>query len=156
MRVDRHGLVTVGGLTSLAALTGIGALMILGGVLGVVLFVLAELVALLGLVTLGGLFYVDNRVFPDQFGKKKLARWFEQAIADLQSAPAPPPTLGKVRVTELRLRSNNVTHAKLVIDRGVEAVVLGSPFGQNYFNDPRHLFDDPRRGRSAAKGPIHE
>jgi phosphatidylserine/phosphatidylglycerophosphate/cardiolipin synthase-like enzyme len=156
MRVDRHGLVTIGGLTTLAALTGIGALMILGGVLGVVLFVLAELVALLGLITLGALFYVDNRVFPDQFGKKRLARWFEQAIADLQSAPAPQPALGQVRVTELRLRSNNVTHAKLVIDRGVEAVVLGSPFGQDYFNDPRHLFDDPRRGRSAAKGPIHE
>jgi hypothetical protein len=156
MRVDRHGLVTIGGITTLAAITGIGALMILGGVLGIVLLVVFELIALAGLAFLGLLFYVDLRVFPDAFGRKRIARWFDKAIADLQTTPPPVPALGKVRVTELRLRSNNVTHSKLVIDRGVEAVVLGSPFGQNYFNDPRHLFDDPRRGKSAAKGPIHE
>ena len=159
MRVDRHGLFTIGGITTLAAITGIGALMILGGVIGVIVFVVIELVALVGLILGVLLFYVDCRVFPDQFGRKRVARWFDRAIADLQSAPPTTPpahALGQVRVTELRLRSNNVTHAKLVIDRGVEAVVLGSPFGQDYFNDPQHLFDDPRRGRSAAKAPIHE
>ena len=59
-------------------------------------------------------------------------------------------------MSELKLRSNNVTHAKLVIDRGVEAVVLGSPFGQLYFGDTQHVFDDPRRGGGPSKGPIHE
>ena len=59
------------------------------------------------------------------------------------------------RVSKLVFRSNNLTHSKLVIDRDVEAVVLGSPFGQVYF-DSHHALDDPRRGADASKGPIHE
>src|SRR4030095_13916406 len=85
---------------------------------------------------------------------KRLARWLERAIANLQSTSTTPP--GAVRVADLRFRSNNLTHSKLVIDRGIEAVVLGSPFGQSYFSNPRHVIDDPRRGSSASKGPIHE
>lgn len=151
MRIDRHGTVVI------AALTGIGGLMILGGSLSWVLYLLGGAVVLLGAVALGLIVYVETRIFPEQFRKKKLARWFEEAVADLAGAPPPNPPrrLGTVRVTALKFRSNNLTHSKLVIDRGVEAVVLGSPFGQNYF-DSQHVLDDPRRGRSASKGPIHE
>jgi phosphatidylserine/phosphatidylglycerophosphate/cardiolipin synthase-like enzyme len=103
------------------------------------------------------LLYVERRYLSNQFGKEQLARWFERAIADLQSAPPtnPPTALGTVRVAELRLRSNIVTHAKMVIDRDIEVVVLGSPYEQVYF-DSQHVVDEPRRGGDASKGPIHE
>jgi phosphatidylserine/phosphatidylglycerophosphate/cardiolipin synthase-like enzyme len=159
MSVDVEAAGKVLGITLAGAITGVSALLMLGGVLAVVLVVLGAIVVLLGLATLGGLLYAAIDIFPDMFNKKRLARWFERAIADLQagSSSSPPATgLGKVRVSELKLRSNNVTHAKLVIDRGVEAVVLGSPFGQVYFGDTQHVFDDPRRGGSPSKGPIHE
>ena len=159
MSVDVEAAGKVVGITLAGAITGVTALLMLGGVIGVVLIVLGAIVVTLGLATLGGLLYAAISVFPDMFDKKRLARWFDRAIADLQAgSPGNPPAtgLGKVRVSELKLRSNNVTHAKLVIDRGVEAVVLGSPFSQVYFGDPQHLFDDPRRGGSQSKGPIHE
>jgi phosphatidylserine/phosphatidylglycerophosphate/cardiolipin synthase-like enzyme len=159
MSVDVEAAGKVVGITLAGAITGVTGLLMLGGVLGIVLLVLGAVVVALGLATLGGLLYAAISVFPDMFDRKRLARYFEKAIADLEAgSPGNPPAtgLGKVRVSELKLRSNNVTHSKLVIDRGVEAVVLGSPFSQVYFNDPKHLFDDPRRGGSARKGPIHE
>jgi phosphatidylserine/phosphatidylglycerophosphate/cardiolipin synthase-like enzyme len=159
MSVDLSAAGTVAGITAVGAITGLSALIMLSGVLAVVLIVLGALVVVLGLATLGGLLYAAIDIFPDMMNKKRLARWFERAIADLQAgSPGNPPAtgLGKVRVSELKLRSNNVTHSKLVIDRGVEAVVLGSPFGQHYFGDTLHAFDDPRRGGGQSKSPIHE
>jgi phosphatidylserine/phosphatidylglycerophosphate/cardiolipin synthase-like enzyme len=160
MSVDVDAAAKVVGLIFVAgAITGVAGLLMLGSVLGIVLVVVGALIAVLGLITIGGLLYASISSFPTMFDRAKLARYFENAIADLQAgSPGHPPAtgLGKVRVSELKLRSNNVTHAKVVIDRGVEAVVLGSPFSQVYYNDPRHLFDDPRRGGNAIKGPIHE
>ena len=43
----------------------------------------------------------------------------------------------------------------MVIDRNTEAVLLGSPFKQVYF-DSQHALDEPRRGSDAGKGPIHD
>lgn len=149
MRVDRNGLALI------ATVAGITGLLALGGVVSGLLLVLFSVIAVVGIVAFGLLFViVEKFIFRDQFHHKQLARWFERAIANLQSSSTQTP--GVARVANLRFRSNNLTHSKLVIDRGVEAVVLGSPFGQSYFNDPRHLIDDPRRGRSASKGPIHE
>jgi phosphatidylserine/phosphatidylglycerophosphate/cardiolipin synthase-like enzyme len=46
-------------------------------------------------------------------------------------------------------------HAKLIIVDGKHAVSLGSPFKQEYFDDRRHLIEDPRRG-DASGHPKHE
>jgi phosphatidylserine/phosphatidylglycerophosphate/cardiolipin synthase-like enzyme len=53
------------------------------------------------------------------------------------------------------------THAKLVIVDGVEAVDVASPWTQNYFGDPSHAIDDPRRGNHSGPSgggghPIHD
>src|SRR4029077_10683444 len=108
----------------------LGGLLTLGGSIAGLLAVIGGIaIASLSLITLGVLLYVERRYLSNQFGKEQLARWFERAIADLQSAPptSPPTALGTVRVAELPLRSNIVTHAKMVIDRDIEVVVLGSP-----------------------------
>jgi phosphatidylserine/phosphatidylglycerophosphate/cardiolipin synthase-like enzyme len=152
MTTDRHGEVVIG------AITGLGILLMLGGAISAVLVVIGAIVAVLGVAALSLLLYAEPHYLSNQFGKQELAKWFERAIQDVQSqtTPAPQtPALGTVRVGELRLRSNFVTHAKMIIDRDNEAVVLGSPFTQVYF-DSQHVFDEPKRGRSAAKGPIHD
>ena len=59
-------------------------------------------------------------------------------------------------VKQLHMRSNQFTHAKLVIDRGREALLLGSPMEQDYYDGLQHAVDEPRRGKSAKKGPIHD
>lgn len=160
MSVDVDAAAKVVGLTLVTgAIIGVAGLLMLGSILGIVLVVVGAVIAVLGLATLGGLLYAAISSFPNMFGRNQVAQYFDSATADLQAgSPGNPPAigLGKVRVSELKMRSNNVTHAKVVIDRGVEAVVLGSPFAQQYFNDPRHLFDDPRRGGNASKGPIHD
>jgi phosphatidylserine/phosphatidylglycerophosphate/cardiolipin synthase-like enzyme len=153
MRVDRNGLGVIG------LVTGFAGLLALSGVICcLVLLILVSAIAIVGTVAFGLLYiYVDKIFFKDQFHKKQLERWFNNAVAHIKASPwIDTPTPGNVHVTTLRFRSNNLTHAKLVIDRGVEAVVIGSPFEQSYFNDPRHVFDDPRRGGKASKGPIHE
>jgi phosphatidylserine/phosphatidylglycerophosphate/cardiolipin synthase-like enzyme len=85
-----------------------------------------------------------------------LKKWFAAAGNDSSS----------VRVRELVHRSFNITHAKVVIDyvtgqggkkdHGREAVLLGSPFEQVYFDSPEHSLDSGWRGESASKGPIHD
>ena len=54
------------------------------------------------------------------------------------------------------MRSNQFTHCKLVIDRNREAVLLGSPLEQDYYDSLQHAVYDPRRGKHAKKGPIHD
>jgi phosphatidylserine/phosphatidylglycerophosphate/cardiolipin synthase-like enzyme len=56
----------------------------------------------------------------------------------------------------LEYRSLNIAHAKVVIDRGTEAVLLGSPFEQTYFDSPEHAISFTKRGKKASKGPIHD
>ena len=151
MRLDRRGLAVVGAITGLTLLLVVGALCSI-----LVAVILAVAVPIAGISTV--LYLVEHRDFSTRFGRRKLSRWFDQAIADLQSAPPtnpPAPPLGAVRIVDLRLRSNNVFHTKMVVDRDVEAVLLGSPFEQHYF-DSQHVLEEPRRGRDASKGPIHE
>ncbi|OAI44436.1 hypothetical protein AYO43_09120 [Nitrospira sp. SCGC AG-212-E16] len=131
---DIHGLAVVG-----TAILGIASLIFLGGFIAVIAGFLA---IILGLGTLAGVLKV-------YFGKEPaLAPWFRDAGQE--------PSLTPVRVRVLHMRSNQYTHAKLVIDRGREALLLGSPFEQQYFDSRGHAIDDLRRGRSASKGPIHE
>ena len=82
------------------------------------------------------------------FEAPKLKDWFKDAGAD--------SGLQQVRVRELKMRSTMVTHAKAVIDRGVQGVLLGSPFEQVYYDSAAQAIDERRRGGDAAKGPIHE
>ena len=152
MRIDRQGAVTI------AAISGLGILMLLGGAVSTLLVVVGAVIAVLGIATLALLLYVDRSKFSNMFHRKELAEWFQAAIKDLREHPITgTPLIGvdAVRVTDLEMRSNNVTHSKLVIDRGIEAVLLGSPFEQHYF-DSLHALDDPRRGRNSSKGPIHD
>ena len=47
-------------------------------------------------------------------------------------------------------------HGKLIINGTSQAVLLGSPFEQCYFDSKDHVLDNPERGGSAGKGPIHD
>lgn len=88
-----------------------------------------------------------------------LKQWFDDAATDGQD-------VAMVEVRELIERSFNVTHAKIVMDsvsatdtvkkQGKEAVLLGSPFEQVYFDSFQHDLDAGWRGNSASKGPIHD
>jgi len=91
-------------------------------------------------------FLVQTELFHKLFNEPDLVQWFQQA----------GPDASRVRVRELKLRSFFVTHAKMIIDRGREAVLLGSPFEQVYFDSLQHDIVNPKRGRKAVKGPIHE
>jgi phosphatidylserine/phosphatidylglycerophosphate/cardiolipin synthase-like enzyme len=137
--IDKHGLAVVG-----TAILGIASLILLGGWIALV----AELV--LGVLAAAALVLVVyfRKELRASFRPPALVQWF----ADAGTLPGRDP----VRVKQLHMRSNLFTHAKIVIDRGREAVLLGSPFGQDYFDVRQHAIDDPRRGRSASKGPIHD
>ena len=45
---------------------------------------------------------------------------------------------------------NGVLHTKMVIADGQRATVLGSPYSQRYFDDPRHQIDNPERGDTTS------
>jgi phosphatidylserine/phosphatidylglycerophosphate/cardiolipin synthase-like enzyme len=139
-----------------AILVGIGAvILITATVLFLLLIVLWAFVVLfvsfaILFASLGAPSYFKS------FYRKKLKeiaieQWFQDAQASNESPK-------QVAVHELVHRSLNITHAKMVIDRGNEAILLGSPFEQVYYDSPQHLIDEPRRGtsESAGKGPIHD
>jgi phosphatidylserine/phosphatidylglycerophosphate/cardiolipin synthase-like enzyme len=132
------------------AMVGIGVLLILGFVLSA--FVLAwVLFAELGVGWAGKLLSaIGGNLYRSSLSKEpKLEQWFKDA-GDARI------DVSRVRVRELKMRSLNITHAKIVINRGREAVLLGSPFKQVYFDSHRHYIDEPRRGQEASKGPIHD
>jgi len=132
--IDKHGLAVAG-----TATLGIASLIFLGGWIA---YVAIALVAIIGVV----LGYVFRKIY---FGPApKIVEWFGDAGAQPGRKP--------VSVKQLQMRSNQFTHAKLVIDRDREALLLGSPMEQDYYDGLRHVIDDPRRGRAANKGPIHD
>jgi hypothetical protein len=135
MTVDRHGIVAIG------AILGLGSILLLGATI----WALLALVGIFAGSRLAAWFFVDRKVFSNMFGKRELETWFNLALSDPNNKPLAPAQLGTVRVGELRLRSNFVTHAKILIDRGTEAVLLGSPFEQ------RREGPDPRRERRRAR-----
>ena len=49
-----------------------------------------------------------------------------------------------------RRPDNGVLHTKMVIADGQRATVLGSPYSQRYFDDPRHQIDNPERGDTTS------
>lgn len=51
-----------------------------------------------------------------------------------------------VRGFEQPAPDNGVLHTKMVIADGQRATVLGSPYQQRYFDDQRHIIDQPQRG----------
>ena len=139
MAMDQHGMLVIG-----VAVLGLASLMFLGGVIAIVVGVLVALIVLIGAYVL----FRAHRSFRTMFEAPKLADWYNDAGAT--------SGLQQVRVRELKMRSTMVTHAKAVIDRGVQAVLLGSPFEQVYFDTKAHALDERRRGAHAAKGPIHD
>ena len=134
--LDPHGAVAAG---VGAAILGSAALVFLAGWVMWLVVVLAAIVEL-GLVI--GHFYLYFKSAPE------VIKWFEDA--------GPQGSRKPVSVKRLQMRSNQYTHAKLVIDRDREALLLGSPMEQSYYDSLRHAIDDPRRGKSAGKGPIHD
>jgi len=141
---------------------GAVALFLIGGIL----FILLGVLLVLGGTALAIADYLLPALpkeFADWYSKKfeepELKKWF------LDAATAGNDT-SSVRVRELVHRSFNITHAKLVLDyvsgsggakdHGKEAVLLGSPFEQVYFDSPEHSLDAGWRGQSASKGPIHD
>ena len=143
---DIHGLATVG------LSVGLGLGLTIG--LGLVLLALG-IVASLATIVLQG--FVGGAVLgalgqssiehwvggPYKQHANELSQWFTDAGAQ------------HVSVRILKTQPYSVTHAKIVSD-GKEAVLLGSPFEQVYFDAPSHAIDDFRRGENAAKGPIHD
>jgi phosphatidylserine/phosphatidylglycerophosphate/cardiolipin synthase-like enzyme len=134
--LDKHGLVAVATGT---AMLGTAAVIFLSGWIAVVAGLLA---AIIEIVLAIGYFYLYFSSAP------KIVKWFGDAGAQ--------PGRKAVSVKQLHMRSNQFTHAKLVIDRDREALLLGSPMEQDYYDSLRHAIDEPRRGKSAAKGPIHD
>ena len=55
-----------------------------------------------------------------------------------------------VRGFEQPAPDNGVLHTKMVIADGQRATVLGSPYSQRYFDDPRHQIDNPERGDTTS------
>jgi len=134
--LDPHGAVAAG---VGAAILGSAALVFLAGWVMWLVVVLAALVEL-GLVI--GHFILYFKSAPE------VIKWFGDAGAQ--------PGRKAVSVKRLQMRSNQYTHAKLVIDRDREALLLGSPLEQSYYDSLNHAIDDLRRGKDAAKGPIHD
>lgn len=61
-----------------------------------------------------------------------------------------------MELRQLFERSLNITHAKALISREQEAILLGSPFEQVYYDSLKHEIDYPKRGEKGSKGPIHD
>lgn len=111
---------------------------------GIVVF----LVAGLGLLGLGpiGLHFLEKKLAAG-IGKEDLDRvttWFADAHAT------------NVRVRPFYNRIVSWSHGKIVINETNQAILLGSPFEQCYFDSQDHLLDNPMRGGDAKKGPIHD
>ncbi|TMH28725.1 MAG: hypothetical protein E6H66_21110 [Betaproteobacteria bacterium] len=137
--LDKHGLVVAG-----TAILGIASLILLGGVVALIV----ELLFLaLGAVAAFLLVYFRKEHL-GIFHTLDIIQWFGDA--------GPAPNRLPVNVKQLKMHSNQYTHAKLVIDHEREALLLGSPFEQQYFDSLQHDIDNPRRGRDASKGPIHD
>ena len=81
-----------------------------------------------------------------KFGEPALQQWFNDANVDA----------AHMEVRQLVDRSFNITHAKALISRDQEAILLGSPFEQVYYDSPKHEIEYPKRGGSGSKGPIHD
>ena len=151
MAIDKHGAVIIG-LAAGSIVAGLAAVMLLGGIVGLVV---GGLVLVVGLIfTIRKLIKLEQ-VFDTMFSEPKLVNWFqtvEKFVRDTNAGATMPP----VRIRLLPMRSTMVTHAKMVNDRGVQGVLLGSPFEQDYFDSRDHRIDNPLRGASAGKGPIHD
>lgn len=131
-------------------LVGVGSIIVISAIL----FFLIDLVFLVGLVVLLAIFLAGapagfRDLYRRKFKEPDIKAWFEQAALS-------GIDMSLVKVRELKHRSFNITHAKVVIDRGKEAILLGSPFEQVYFDSPDHLIQSGRRGPKASKGPIHD
>jgi phosphatidylserine/phosphatidylglycerophosphate/cardiolipin synthase-like enzyme len=134
--LDKHGLAVVG-----TVIFGTASFMLLGGVITIIAGIVLAL-ELLGIA--GAAVFAKSQ----SSGDPKIIQWFKDAGAE--------PGRAAVAVKQLHMRSNQFTHAKLVIDRDREAVLLGSPLEQDYYDSLQHAVDEPRRGKSAKKGPIHD
>jgi hypothetical protein len=77
---------------------------------------------------------------------EELQAYMAKALADI-----PQPRGGiTVRGFEQPAPDNGVLHTKMVIADGKRATVLGSPYSQRYFDDPRHQIDNPERGDTTS------
>ncbi len=77
---------------------------------------------------------------------EELTAYFNAAIA---ASAAPRPQI-VVRGFKQPLPNHGVMHPKMLIVDGERAVVLGSPFGQRYYDDQLHAIEDPRRGANTS------
>ncbi len=130
--VDVHGVLVIGTLV----------LIVLGAIFAPLFLVLIGVIAW----AVGATIAIGNALLSRSFKAPELGKWFADAGNDAK----------RVRVRECILRSLMVTHAKIVIDRTREGVLLGSPFDQDYFDTFEHVIDDWRRGTDPSKGPIHD
>jgi phosphatidylserine/phosphatidylglycerophosphate/cardiolipin synthase-like enzyme len=151
MSIDPRGLI-LGGIVVGVAIFGIASLFMLGTIMSVLFGIVSAEALLVGLIA--GIAYIRHTL-NTMFSEPKLADWFK-TLEDATGAAQATPPLPAVQVYDLKMRSVMVVHAKMVIDRGKQGVLLGSPFEQVYFDSANHLLDDPRRGGDAGKGPIHD
>jgi phosphatidylserine/phosphatidylglycerophosphate/cardiolipin synthase-like enzyme len=151
MAIDKHAAVIIG-LAAGVVVAGLAALMLLGGIVGLII---GGLVLLVGLIfSISKLIKLEH-ILDTMFSEPKLVAWF-QAVEKFAHDTNPQTSLPAARIRQLQMRSVMVTHVKMVNDRGVQGVLLGSPFEQDYFDSLAHQIDDPRRGAKAGKGPIHD
>ncbi len=76
----------------------------------------------------------------------------EQLTAYFEAALGSGPARQQIVVRGFRQPTpdHGVMHPKMLIVDGERAVVLGSPFGQRYYDDQLHRIEDPRRGHNTS------
>ncbi|MGF7119517.1 phospholipase D-like domain-containing protein [Methanobacterium oryzae] len=80
----------------------------------------------------------ENLVVPDNYDE--LNSYFKDSNVSVRRFPAKGPY---------------AMHAKVMVVDGKEAFIIGSPFGQAYWDTNQHLINEPRRGKK-NEGPVHD
>ncbi|HEU4330377.1 MAG TPA: phospholipase D-like domain-containing protein [Lapillicoccus sp.] len=90
--------------------------------------------------------YFVNRALDEGSDVEELQAYMAKGVAAL---PQPHGDI-IVRGFEQPAPDNGVLHTKMVIADGQRATVLGSPYSQRYFDDQRHVIDNPERGDTTS------
>ena len=130
-----------------AAVAGLGT-----GAVGLVAMIMGAGVALLpvfiglAIVVYALEAYFVHRALDSGSDVPELKAYMAKGLADI---PQPRGDI-IVRGFEQPAPDNGVLHTKMVIADGQRATVLGSPYSQRYFDDPRHQIDNPERGNTTS------
>jgi phosphatidylserine/phosphatidylglycerophosphate/cardiolipin synthase-like enzyme len=128
-----------------AAGLGTGAVGLVGMAIGVAMPLLWIFLGL-ALAFYGLEAYFARKALDEGSDVKELTAYMAKGLAAI---PQPRGDV-IVRGFDQPAPDNGVLHTKMVIADGQRATVLGSPYSQRYFDDPRHQIDNPERGNTTS------